>query len=48
MGSLAYCVLADAILIPPHPPIPLTNIKKVRVLQKRNLSVLFREDFSHL
>ena len=31
MGSLADCVLADAILIPPHPLIlPPTTIKKVR------------------
>ena len=30
MGSLADCVLADAILIPPRPPIPPTNLKKVR------------------
>ena len=35
MGSLAYCVLSDAILIPPHPPIPPTTIKKVRGLQKK-------------
>ena len=27
-------VLADAILIPPRPPIPHTNFKKVRGLQK--------------
>ena len=29
-GSLADGMLADAILIPPHPPIPPTNIKKVK------------------
>ena len=29
-GSLADSVLADAILIPPSPPIPPTNIRKVR------------------
>ena len=34
MGSLADCVLADAILNPPHPPILPTNLKKVRGLQK--------------
>ena len=33
-GSLADGVLADAILIPPHPPIPPTNLKKVRGPQK--------------
>ena len=27
MGSLADCVLADAILILPCPPIPPTNLK---------------------
>ena len=36
MGSLAYCVLADDILIPPRPPIPPTTIKKVRGLRKKN------------
>ena len=35
MGSLADCVLADAILIPPRPPIPPTNLKKVRGPQKK-------------
>ena len=34
MGSLADCVLADAILIPPRLLIPPTSIKKVRGLQK--------------
>ena len=34
-GSLADGVLADAILIPPHPPIPPTNIRKVRDPQKK-------------
>ena len=29
-GSLADGVLADAILIPPRPPIPPTNIRMVR------------------
>ena len=33
-GSLADGVLADAILIPPRPPIPPTNIRKVRGCQK--------------
>ena len=33
-GSLADGVLADAILILPRPPIPPTNIKKVRGPQK--------------
>ena len=33
-GSLADGVLADAILIPPCPPIPPTNIRKVRAHQK--------------
>ena len=33
-GSLADGVLADTILIPPHPLIPPTNIRKVRVLKK--------------
>ena len=33
-GSLAYGVLADAILIPPLPPIPPTTIRKVRGLEK--------------
>ena len=32
--SLADGVLADAILIPPHPAIPPTNIRKVGVLEK--------------
>ena len=35
MGSLADCVLADAILIPPRPPILPTNLKKVRGPQKK-------------
>ena len=30
MGSLADCVLTNTILIPPHPPLPPTNLKKVR------------------
>ena len=34
MDSLADCVLADAILIHPHPPLPPTTIKKVRALPK--------------
>ena len=34
-GSLADGVLADAILIPPHPPIPPTNIRKVRGSRKK-------------
>ena len=34
VGSLADCVLADAILIPLRPPIPPTNLKKVRVREK--------------
>ena len=33
-GSLADGVLADAILIPPRPPIPPTYIKMVRGPQK--------------
>ena len=33
-GSLADGVLADAIFIPPCPPIPPTNIRMVRGLQK--------------
>ena len=33
-GSLADDVLDDAILIPPHPPILSTNIRKVRGPQK--------------
>ena len=33
-SSLADCVLADAILIPPRPSIPPTIIMKVRVLRK--------------
>ena len=33
-GSLADDVLADTILIPPRPPIPPTNIGKVRGRQK--------------
>ena len=33
-SSLADCVLADAILIPPRSPIPPTTIIKVRGLQK--------------
>ena len=32
-GSLADGVQADAILIPSHPPIPPTNIRKVRVVK---------------
>ena len=32
--SLADAVLADAILISPHPPLPPTNIRKVRGPQK--------------
>ena len=32
-GSLADGVLADAILILPSPPIPSTNIRKVRGLR---------------
>ena len=34
-GSLADGVLAHTILIPPLPPIPPTNIKKVRGPPKR-------------
>ena len=34
MGSLADCVLVDAILILPNPPIPPTTIKKVKGFQK--------------
>ena len=34
-GSLADGVLADAILIPPRPLIPPTNLKKVRGLRKK-------------
>ena len=34
MGSLADCVLADVIIIPPRPPILPTTIKKVRGLRK--------------
>ena len=34
-GSLADGVLADAILIPLHPPIPPTNTRKVRGLRKK-------------
>ena len=33
--SLADGVLADAILIPPHPPIPSTNIRKGRSRRKK-------------
>ena len=33
-GSLADGVLADAILVPPRPLIPPTNIRKVRGLWK--------------
>ena len=32
--SLADGVLADAVLIPSHPPMPPTNIRKVRGPQK--------------
>ena len=34
-GSLADGVLADTILIPPCPPIPPTNIRKVRGRRKK-------------
>ena len=34
-GSLADGVLADAILIPPRPTIPPTNIRKVRGPRKK-------------
>ena len=34
-GSLADGVQADAILIPPRPPIPPTNIRKVRDPRKK-------------
>ena len=34
-GSLADGVLADAILIPPRPPIPPTNIRMVRGPRKK-------------
>ena len=33
-GSLADGVLADTILIPPRLPIPPTNIRRVRVIEK--------------
>ena len=33
-GSLANGVLVDAVLIPPCPPIPPTNIRMVRSPQK--------------
>ena len=32
-GSLADGVLADAILVPPHPPIPPTNLRKYGVFE---------------
>ena len=35
-GSLADGVLADAILIPPCPPIPPSNIRKVRAPRKKS------------
>ena len=38
-GSLADGVLADAILIPPCPPIPPTNIRKVRSVHKLKMPV---------
>ena len=34
-GSLADGMLADVILIPPHPPIPSTNIRIVRGSRKK-------------
>ena len=34
-GSLADGVLADTILIPPRPPIPPTNIRKVKGPRKK-------------
>ena len=34
LAHLADGVLADAILIPPHPPIPPANIRMVRGPQK--------------
>ena len=34
-GSLADGVLADAVVIPPRPPIPPTNIRKVRGPRKK-------------
>ena len=33
-GSLADGALADAFVVPPHPPIPPANIRKVRGRQK--------------
>ena len=33
-GSLADGMLADTILIPPRPPIPLTNIRREGVVEK--------------
>ena len=34
-GSLADGVLADAIIIPPHPPIPSANIRERRSRRKK-------------
>ena len=45
-GSLADCVLADAIVIPPHPPIPPTNIWKVRGPQKKLRKIVTQKPFT--
>ena len=44
-GSLADGVLAEAILIPPCPPIPPTNIRMVGVLEKKYGKLVSQKTF---
>ena len=45
-GSLADGLLPDAILIPPHPPIPPTNIKKTRDRRKKVRKLVTQKTFT--
>ena len=45
-ASLADGVLADAILFPPCPPIPLTNIRTVRGPWKKVRKVVTEKTFT--
>ena len=45
-GSLVDGVLADSILLPPGPPIPPTNIRKVRGLRKKVRKLVTQKRFT--
>ena len=44
--SLADGVLADAILIPPHPPIPPITIRKIRDPRKKVRKLVTQKPFT--